>query len=133
MVKGDQTTEEVITTIYSLAKQMGKIPVMCKDSPGFIVNRIARHYYLEAMKLVEQNVATIEEVDRIMESAGFKMGPFKLMDLIGLDINLSVSQSIYDAFDKAERFRPFSLQIEKVRNGELGRKSNKGFYDYTKT
>ena len=133
VVKGDQTTEEVITTIYSLAKQMGKIPVMCKDSPGFIVNRIARHYYLEAMKLVEQNVATIEEVDRIMESAGFKMGPFKLMDLIGLDINLSVSQSIYDAFDKAERFRPSSLQIEKVRNGELGRKSNKGFYDYTKT
>jgi 3-hydroxybutyryl-CoA dehydrogenase len=133
VVKGEQSTEEVTTTIYTLAKQMGKIPVMCKDSPGFIVNRIARHYYLEAMKLVEQNVATIEEVDRIMESAGFKMGPFKLMDLIGLDINLSVSQSIYDAFDKAERFRPSLLQIEKVKHGELGRKSNKGFYDYTRT
>ena len=103
---------------------------MCKDAPGFIVNRVARHYYLEAMKLVEEKAATVEQVDTIMESAGFKMGPFKLMDLIGMDINLSVSQGIYDAFGKVERFKPSPLQIEKVKKGELGRKSNKGFYDY---
>jgi len=132
VVKGEMTTDEVATTIFSLAEQMGKTPVMCKDAPGFIVNRVARHYYLEAMKLVEENAATVEQVDAIMESAGFKMGPFKLMDLIGMDINLSVSQGIYDAFGKVERFKPSPLQIEKVKKGELGRKSNKGFYDYLK-
>jgi 3-hydroxybutyryl-CoA dehydrogenase len=130
VVKGEMTTDEVATTIFSLAEQMGKTPVMCKDAPGFIVNRVARHYYLEAMKLVEEKAATVEQVDTIMESAGFKMGPFKLMDLIGMDINLSVSQGIYDAFGKVERFKPSPLQIEKVKKGELGRKSNKGFYDY---
>jgi 3-hydroxybutyryl-CoA dehydrogenase len=130
VVKGEMTTDEAATTIFSLAEQMGKTPVMCKDAPGFIVNRVARHYYLEAMKLVEEKAATVEQVDTIMESAGFKMGPFKLMDLIGMDINLSVSQGIYDAFGKVERFKPSPLQIEKVKKGELGRKSNKGFYDY---
>ena len=109
---------------------MGKTPVMCKDAPGFIVNRVARHYYLEAMKLVEEKVATFENIDTIMEAAGFKMGPFKLMDLIGMDINLSVSRSVYDAFDKAERFRPSVVQIDKVSKGELGCKSGKGFYEY---
>ena len=130
VIKGDQTSETVANKIYILAKQMGKTPVMCKDVPGFIVNRVARHYYLEAMKLVEEKVATIENIDTITEAAGFKMGPFKLMDLIGMDINLSVSQSIYQAFDKAERFRPSALQIDKVNKGELGCKSGKGFYEY---
>ena len=73
---------------------MNKVPVLCKDSPGFIVNRIARQYYLEAIKLVENGVASIEEVDAVMEASGFKMGPFKLMDLIGIDVNLEVSQTI---------------------------------------
>ena len=130
VVKGEQTNEEVAQTIYDLCKQMGKSPVMCKDAPGFIVNRVARHYYLEAMKLVEQGIATFENVDAIMEASGFKMGPFRLMDLIGMDINLSVSQSIYESFDNAERFKPSELQIEKVKNGELGRKTGKGFYKY---
>ncbi len=130
VVKGDQSNEEVAKTVYELCKQMGKSPVMCKDAPGFIVNRVARHYYLEAMKLVELKVATIENVDAIMEASGFKMGPFKLMDLIGMDINLSVSQSMYEAFDNAERFNPSSLQIQKVNKGELGRKTGKGFYEY---
>lgn len=131
VVRGEQTSDDVAQTIYDLCKQMGKSPVMCKDAPGFIVNRVARHYYLEAMKLVEDGVATFENVDAIMEATGFKMGPFKLMDLIGMDINLSVSQSIYEAFNKAERFQPSSLQIEKVKNGELGRKTGKGFYKYS--
>ncbi len=130
VVKGEQTTEEVAQIIYELCKQMNKTPVICKDAPGFIVNRIARHYYLEAMKLVEEGVATFEDVDTIMEASGFKMGPFKLMDLIGMDINLSVSQSMYDAFDNAGRFKPSQMQIDKVKNGELGRKTKKGFYEY---
>jgi 3-hydroxybutyryl-CoA dehydrogenase len=82
------------------------------------------------MKLVKQGAATFENVDAIMEATGFKMGPFKLMDLIGMDINLSVSQSMYEAFNKAKRFKPSALQIEKVKNNELGRKTGKGFYDY---
>jgi 3-hydroxybutyryl-CoA dehydrogenase len=130
VVKGDQTSKGVAQTIYELCKQMGKSPVMCKDAPGFIVNRIARHYYLEAMKLVEQKIATFENVDQIMEASGFKMGPFKLMDLIGMDINLSVTQVIYEAFNNEERFKPSHLQIEKVKKGELGRKTGKGFYEY---
>ncbi|MDB5199426.1 MAG: 3-hydroxybutyryl-CoA dehydrogenase [Chitinophagaceae bacterium] len=129
VVKGEQTSEVTAQTIYALCKQMGKSPVMCKDAPGFIVNRVARHYYLEAMKLVEEGVATFENIDAIMEASGFKMGPFRLMDLIGMDINLSVSQSIYEAYN-AERFKPSNLQIEKVKNGELGRKTGKGFYEY---
>lgn len=131
VVKGQQTSEEVAQTISELCKQMGKSPVMCKDAPGFIVNRVARHYYLEAMKLVENKIATFENVDSIMEASGFKMGPFRLMDLIGMDINLSVSQSIYNAFNHTERFKPSDLQIEKVKKDELGRKTGKGFYEYS--
>ena len=130
VVKGDQTSEEAVQVIFELCKQMKKTPVLCKDAPGFIVNRVARHYYLEAMKLVEEGIATIETVDEIMEATGFKMGPFKLMDLIGMDINLAVSQSIYEAFNEEERFKPSPLQIEKVAKSELGKKTGKGFYQY---
>jgi 3-hydroxybutyryl-CoA dehydrogenase len=80
--------------------------------------------------MVEEGVASFENVDAIMEASGFKMGPFKLMDLIGMDINLAVSKSIYEAFDSEERFKPSQLQIDKVSNGELGRKTGKGFYLY---
>lgn len=131
VVKGRHTSDEIAIAIYDICKQMGKVPVMCKDAPGFIVNRIARHYYLESLKLVEEGIASFEDVDTILETTGFKMGPFKLMDLIGMDINLTVSQSMYDSFDKAERFKPSLLQIEKVKNRELGKKTGKGFYDYS--
>ena len=130
VVKGRQTSEEVAGTVYQLCQQLNKVPVLCSDAPGFIVNRVARHYYLEALKLVEQGIATVETVDRVMESTGFKMGPFKLMDLIGMDINLAVSTSIYEAFNKEERFKPSPVQISKVEMGELGRKSGRGFYRY---
>ncbi len=133
VVKGEQTNDEIANTIYNICKEMGKTPVMCKDSPGFIVNRIARHYYLESLKIVEDGIASYEDVDKILEASGFKMGPFKLMDLIGMDVNLAVSQSMYDAFDKAERFIPSALQEEKVKKGELGKKTGKGFYDYKNT
>ena len=130
VVQGEHTANAVAQTVFDLCKQLNKTPVLCKDAPGFIVNRIARHYYLEAMKMVEQGIATIENIDDIMEATGFKMGPFKLMDLIGLDINLSVSQSLYEAFDNAERIKPAAMQIDKVAKGALGKKSGKGFYDY---
>ena len=109
---------------------MNKVPVVCKDSPGFIVNRVARHYYLEAMKLIELNLATIETVDEVMENSGFKMGPFKLMDLIGMDINYGVSNIVYDAMNKPERLKPSIVQKAKVDAGELGKKTGKGFYNY---
>lgn len=130
VVKGSQTNDEVANTVFNICEQMGKQPVMCKDSPGFIVNRVARHYYLEALKIAEEKTTSFEEIDQILEASGFKMGPFKLMDLIGMDINLEVTQTLYEAFDKAPRFVPSPLQIEKVNNNELGKKTGKGFYKY---
>ena len=130
IVQGAQTDDATVQAIYWLCKSMNKTLVICKDAPGFIVNRIARQYYLEALQLVEEGIATIENVDTVMEATGFKMGPFKLMDLIGLDINLAVSKSIYDAFKQEQRFAPAALQMDKVGKGELGRKTGKGFYNY---
>lgn len=130
VVKGSQTSEATIQLISGLCIKMGKTPVICKDAPGFIVNRVARHYYLEAMKLVELEIIGPEEVDTIMEASGFKMGPFKLMDLIGMDINLAVSESMYQAFNQAIRFEPSPIQVQKVAAGELGKKTGKGFYQY---
>jgi len=130
VVKGKQTTDAVVQKIYDLCLQLKKTPVLCNDAPGFIVNRVARHYYLEAMKIVELGIASIENVDALMEASGFKMGPFKLMDLIGLDVNLAVSKSMYEAFHQAERFTPSPLQEAKVAKGDLGKKTGKGFYNY---
>ncbi len=131
VVKGEHTNDAVVEAIYNLTKTLGKTPVICKDSPGFIVNRVARPYYLEAMKLVEEGIATIETVDAVLEASGFKMGPFKLMDLIGMDINYAVSNIVYDALGKPERLKPSVLQKEKVDAGDLGKKTGKGFYSYT--
>ena len=130
IVKGRQTSDEIIEAVVTICKTMKKEPVICKDSPGFIVNRVARAYYLESLKIVEEGIASFEEVDDILEASGFKMGPFKLMDLIGMDINLAVTESVYNAFEKAPRFLPSSIQIEKVKNNELGKKTGKGFYNY---
>lgn len=130
VVKAAQTSDQVINELVNLSHQLKKTPVVCIDAPGFIVNRVARHYYLEAMKLVESGVAGFETVDEVMEASGFKMGPFKLMDLIGMDINLAVSTSLYNAFGETKRFKPSSLQIQKVAEGNLGRKTGKGFYAY---
>jgi 3-hydroxybutyryl-CoA dehydrogenase len=130
IVQGHQTDDAVLSTTYQLAKQMGKTPVLCQDAPGFIVNRVARPYYLEAMKLVEQGLATIENVDAALEAAGFKMGPFKLMDLIGLDVNFAVSTSVYEQLNSPARLQPSPLQQQKVAEGKLGRKTGQGFYVY---
>ena len=124
------TAEEVTATIFELAKQMGKIPVVCKDAPGFIVNRVARPFYIESLRLVEEGITSFEQTDRLMEATGFKMGPFKLMDLIGNDINYAVSCSVYEQMNNPERLKPSYIQQEKVEKEELGKKTGKGYYNY---
>ena len=130
IVNSKYTNENTTRIITELAKQMGKTPVICKDSPGFIVNRVARPYYIESLRLAEEGITDFSQLDSLLEATGFKMGPFKLMDLIGMDVNLSVTQSIYEAFHQEERFKPSSIQIDKVAKAELGRKTGKGFYQY---
>ena len=130
VVKGKQTSDEVMQQLVDLTKALGKVPVVCKDSPGFIVNRVARPYYIESLRLAEEGKASYEAIDRLLESNGFKMGPFKLMDLIGNDINYAVSCSVYEQLNNPERLMPSYLQKEKVEKGELGKKAGKGYYNY---
>ena len=124
------TNEQTTQTIIALAKEMGKIPVLCKDSPGFIVNRVARPYYIESLRLVEEGHADYTQIDTLLEATGFKMGPFKLMDLIGNDINYAVSCSVYEQLGNPERLEPSYLQKEKVEAGDLGKKTGTGYYRY---
>jgi 3-hydroxybutyryl-CoA dehydrogenase len=130
VIKGASSSDATIEKLISFSKALGKSPVSVKDSPGFIVNRVARHYYVEALRILEENVADINTVDQLMRSAGFKMGPFELMDLIGVDTNFSVTSSMYNAFHQDPKFRPSRIQQKKVDAGHWGRKSGKGFYDY---
>lgn len=130
IVKGEQTAIDVITKLKELTNKMGKVGVVCKDAPGFIVNRVARPYYIEALRLVEEGVADFTTIDRLMESKGFKLGPFKLMDLIGNDVNYAVSCSVFDQLNQPERLKPSYIQKEKVDKGELGKKAGKGYYAF---
>jgi len=131
VVQTTYTHEQTTQRIVALARQMGKTPVLCKDAPGFIVNHVARPYYLESLKLVEMGISNYETIDRLLEATGFKMGPFRLMDLIGNDINYAVSCQVYEALGKPERLKPSPLQKEKVATGALGRKTGNGYYVYT--
>lgn len=128
VVKGEQTSNTVLQQLTELTKAFGKVPVVCKDSPGFIVNRVARPYYIESLRIAEAGKASYETIDRLLESIGFKMGPFGLMDLIGNDINYAVSCSVYEQLGQPERLKPSYLQKEKVEKGELGKKTGKGYY-----
>jgi 3-hydroxybutyryl-CoA dehydrogenase len=130
VISGEATSDEVSKCCVEFVKKLGKKPVLAKDSPGFIVNRVARHYYIEALKLMEEGVADFETIDMIMESQGFKMGPFKLMDLIGIDTNYSVTESMFELFNYENRFRPVRAQKQKVLAGFHGRKTGRGFYKY---
>jgi 3-hydroxybutyryl-CoA dehydrogenase len=130
VVRGEQTADSVVETLVQFTKAVQKTPVVCTDAPGFIVNRVARPYYIEALRLVEAQQVGIETADRLLEGAGFKLGPFRLMDLIGNDVNYAVSCSVYEQLGKPERLRPSPLQKEKVDSGALGKKTGQGYYTY---
>jgi 3-hydroxybutyryl-CoA dehydrogenase len=105
--------------------------VVAADTPGFIVNRVARPFYLEAMRIVGEGAARVDEVDGAMRRIGFRMGPFELVDAIGLDVNFAVSNSVYEQAFFEPRYRPHPMQRALVDAGRLGRKSGGGFYEYT--
>jgi 3-hydroxybutyryl-CoA dehydrogenase len=130
IISGAQTSPQVAQTCRALIDSLGKTTVHAKDAPGFIVNRVARHYYVEALKMMEENVASFETIDELAESSGFKLGPFKLMDLIGVDTNFSVTTSVYHLFHQDGKFRPSRIQQQKVDAGHWGRKTKQGFYSY---
>ncbi|RYG47922.1 MAG: 3-hydroxybutyryl-CoA dehydrogenase [Chitinophagaceae bacterium] len=124
------TTDNTTKAILEVAGKMEKIAVICKDSPGFIVNRVARPYYIESLRMVEENLASCSEIDELLEATGFRMGPFRLMDLIGNDINYAVSTSVYEQLGYPPRLQPSFIQEKKVLDGDLGKKTGRGYYDY---
>lgn len=131
VIAGRLSDRRAIDFAVQTAKAWGKTPVVAKDTPGFIVNRIARGYYLEALRLLGEGVAGVDEIDNIMRvHSGFKMGPFELMDLVGLDVNLAVSTSVWEQMNKQPRFTPHDIQKQLVSAGSLGRKTGRGFYSY---
>jgi len=130
VISGAATDEKVAETTKAFAEKLDKVAVMAKDSPGFIVNRVARHFYVESLKVLEEDVADVATIDQLIEGCGFKMGPFKLMDLIGVDTNFSVTTSMFNSFYQDPKFRPSRIQQQKVDAGHHGRKTGKGFYNY---
>lgn len=130
VIQGASTSASIAQKAFDWSTSLGKTTVFAKDAPGFIVNRVARHFYVEALKIAEENVAGFEDIDALIESTGFKMGPFKLMDLIGVDTNYSVTNSMFEQFNQDPKFRPNRIQKQKVDAGHHGRKSGQGFYKY---
>ena len=133
IIRGAATNDHTIKVLEAFVESLSKISVMAADSPGFIVNRVARLFYAESLKIVEDGVSDYQTVDRLLKETGFKMGPFQLMDLIGVDTNFAVTTSMYNAFHQEPKFRPSRLQQQKVDAGQHGRKSGKGFYEYPQT
>lgn len=127
VIKGPRTSQSVVETCVAFAKGLGKTPVVAADAPGFIVNRIARNYYNESQRIVMEGAASIAQVDELMKGIGFKMGPFELMDLIGVDVNLDVTKSQWTQFFQEPRFTPSLLQQQYVDAGLHGKKSGGGF------
>jgi 3-hydroxybutyryl-CoA dehydrogenase len=131
VVSGLATDPEIAATIHATAQAWGKTPVFAQSTPGFIVNRCARPFYAEALRVLAERAAEPATLDALMrEAGGFRMGPFELMDLIGLDINVAVTRSVWEAFFHDARFTPSVTQHEMVAAGYLGRKAGRGFYDY---
>jgi 3-hydroxybutyryl-CoA dehydrogenase len=134
VVCGMRTTEATAERLTAFAENLGKTPVTAKDTPGFIVNRVARPYYGEALKILGESAGNpdmVRTIDSVMrEAGGFKMGPFELMDLIGIDVNFAVTQSVWQAYFQLSRYRPHPIQQRMVSAGLLGRKTGEGFYPY---
>lgn len=128
VIQGHRTSEETMLATIAITKELGKTPVRAKDTPGFIVNRVARNFYGEAFRIVGEGAAAYDQVDRCLKSIGFRMGPFELMDLIGIDVNFAVTEAVYDLYFNEARFRPHLIQRKMVESGLLGKKSGKGFY-----
>jgi 3-hydroxybutyryl-CoA dehydrogenase len=132
VISGLDTDPSIANDIYQLSARWGKQPVMAKSTPGFIVNRVARPFYAEGLRITQEGAADIATIDALMrECGGFRMGPFELMDLIGHDVNYAVTCSVFEAFYNDQRFLPSLIQKELVDAGHLGRKTGRGFYDYS--
>jgi len=130
VVAAEQTSAEALATATEVARAMGREPVRCTDSPGFIVNRCNRPYTLEPLRVLDEGAASHTQIDLVMrEEGGYRMGPFELMDLIGVDVNLAVARSFHDQ-RPIERWEPHPIQERLVADGRLGRKSGRGFYEY---
>ena len=129
IVRTDQTSEEAVDSARQFVERIGKKSVLTADTPGFIVNRVARPFYLQAMHAYQDGVAPMEDLDRLARGIGFRMGPFELMDLIGIDVNLATSDSVFER-TQADRLEPVLLQRQMVAKNRLGRKTGAGFYDY---
>ncbi len=130
VIRGDLTSETTLVAGRAYVKQLGKTAVLCKDTPAFIVNRVARPFYGEAFRLLGENAADVTTIDKLIKSLGFRMGPFELVDLIGCDVNFAVTQSVYEAYFHDPKYRPHPIQRNMVESGRLGRKTGRGFYVY---
>jgi 3-hydroxybutyryl-CoA dehydrogenase len=130
VVAAEATGEPALAAAEEVAQRMGRVPVRCTDSPGFIVNRCNRPYALESLRILDEGIATAPQIDRVMrEDGGYRMGPFELMDLIGIDVNLEVARSFHRQ-RPIERWEPSPISERMVSEGRLGRKSGRGFYAY---
>lgn len=132
IVRGDLTGDATVETCREFVARLGKTAVICRDTPAFIVNRVARPFYGEALRLLNEGVADVATIDELLRSVGFRMGPFELLDLIGIDVNLAVTRSVYDAFFQDPKYRPHPIQQRMVDSGRLGRKTGRGFYEYSR-
>ena len=132
VIKTPWTDNTITERLYNFFDKNGKKPAFCADSPGFIVNRVARNFYGEAFHILGHfNEERIKEIDEVMtEVGGFRMGPFTLMDLIGIDVNYSVTKSVWESYYFEPRFRPHKIQREMVESGRIGKKATEGFYRY---
>jgi len=130
VIRGRETSDSTVEVALTFARDLGKTPVLAADVPGFIVNRVARNFYNEPQRIVMEGASSVSQVDILMKSLGFRMGPFELMDLIGVDVNLDVTTSQWQQFYNEPRFTPSLLQRQFVEAGKHGRKSGSGFYDY---
>lgn len=131
IVPAVQTRDEVVAELYKLGESWGKTAVRAKDTPGFIVNRVARPFYGEALRMLDEGVASAATIDwAVTKYGGFRMGPFSLMDYIGHDVNFTVTETVYHAFYQEPRYKPSFSQKALVDAGMLGRKSGRGFYEY---